>query len=155
MSVCTILLESYLTTKTGKLKTKIYMIHFLRKHNIISKYKKICLQLRRLRGSTSGQKIAWGREWQPTPGFVPGEFHGQRSLAGYSPWDHKESDMTEWLTTFKPFMGHHWLNEWLHFSPHYFFRITSFLENEIVAHKTNLPVVINGMSFYLPRYIKR
>ena len=32
-----------------------------------------------------------GREWQPTPGFLPGEFHGQRSLAGYSPWGHKES----------------------------------------------------------------
>ena len=33
------------------------------------------------------------RKWQPTPVFVPGEFHGQRSLAGYSPWGHKESDM--------------------------------------------------------------
>ena len=31
----------------------------------------------------------------PTPVFWPGEFHGQRSLAGYSPWGHKESDMTE------------------------------------------------------------
>ena len=30
-----------------------------------------------------------------TPVFLPGESHGQRSLAGYSPWDHKESDMTE------------------------------------------------------------
>ena len=29
-------------------------------------------------------------EWQPTPVFLPGEFHGQRSLAGYSPWGHKE-----------------------------------------------------------------
>ena len=33
--------------------------------------------------------------WQPTPVFLPGECHGQRSLAGYSPWGHKESDMTE------------------------------------------------------------
>ena len=31
-------------------------------------------------------KIPWRREWQPTPVFLPGEFHGQRSLAGYSPW---------------------------------------------------------------------
>ena len=38
------------------------------------------------------------RAWQPTPVFLPGEFHGQRSLAGYSPWGHKESDTTEWLT---------------------------------------------------------
>ena len=35
----------------------------------------------------------------PTPVFLPGESHGQRSLAGYSPWGHKESDMTEWLST--------------------------------------------------------
>ena len=37
------------------------------------------------------------RAWLPTPVFVPGESHGQRSLAGYSPWGSKESDMTEWL----------------------------------------------------------
>ena len=35
------------------------------------------------------------REWQPTPVFLPGECRGQRSLAGYSPWACKESDMTE------------------------------------------------------------
>ena len=32
--------------------------------------------------------------WQPTPGFLPGESHGQRSLVDYSPWGHKESDTT-------------------------------------------------------------
>ena len=37
----------------------------------------------------------WRRAWQPTPVFLPGESHGQRSLAGYSSWGHKESDMTE------------------------------------------------------------
>ena len=42
-----------------------------------------------------GGWIPWRREWLPTPVFLPGEFHGQRSLAGYSPWGHKESDMTE------------------------------------------------------------
>ena len=31
-------------------------------------------------------KICWRREWQPTPAFLSGEFHGQRRLAGYSPW---------------------------------------------------------------------
>ena len=40
-------------------------------------------------------KIPWRRAQQPTPVFLPGESHGQRSLAGYSPWGHKESDMTE------------------------------------------------------------
>ena len=43
-------------------------------------------------------KIPWRREWQPTPEFLPGEFHGQRSLAGYSPWGHKELDTTDQLT---------------------------------------------------------
>ena len=40
-------------------------------------------------------KILWRREWLPPPVFVPGEFHGQRSLAGYSSWGHKELGMTE------------------------------------------------------------
>ena len=43
-------------------------------------------------------KIPWRREWLPTPVFLPGEFHGQRSLAGYNPWGLKESDTTEQLT---------------------------------------------------------
>ena len=37
----------------------------------------------------------WRRKWQPTPIFLPGKSHGQRSLVGYSPWGCKESDMTE------------------------------------------------------------
>ena len=36
-------------------------------------------------------------KWQPTPVFLPGESHGQRSLVGYSPWGRKELDTTEWL----------------------------------------------------------
>ena len=38
-----------------------------------------------------------GREWEPTAVFLPGEFHGQRNLAGYSPWGPKELDTTEQL----------------------------------------------------------
>ena len=38
------------------------------------------------------------KKWQPTPIFLPEKFHGQRSLVSYSPWSHKESDMTERLT---------------------------------------------------------
>ena len=40
-------------------------------------------------------KIPWRRKWQPTPVFLPGESHGQRSLTGYSPEGCKESDTTE------------------------------------------------------------
>ena len=43
-------------------------------------------------------KIPWRREWLFTPVFLSGEFHGQRSLASYSPWGCKESDVTERLT---------------------------------------------------------
>ena len=40
----------------------------------------------------------WRREWLPTPVLLPGEFHEQRSLAGYSPWGRKELDMPEPLS---------------------------------------------------------
>ena len=40
-------------------------------------------------------KIPWRRKWQPTPVFLPREVHGQSNLVGYSPWGHKELDMTE------------------------------------------------------------
>jgi len=42
-------------------------------------------------------KSPWRRKWQPTPVFLLGEFHGQRSLVGYSPWGHKQLDTTEQL----------------------------------------------------------
>ena len=42
-------------------------------------------------------KIPWRRKWQPTPVLLPGKFHGQRSLVGYSPWGRKELDKTEQL----------------------------------------------------------
>ena len=48
-------------------------------------------------GDWVGQ-IPWRREWLPTPVFMPGEFHGQRSLAGCSLWGYIESDMMERLT---------------------------------------------------------
>ena len=41
------------------------------------------------------RKIPWSRKWQPTPVFLLGKFHGQRSLVGYSPRGHKELDTTE------------------------------------------------------------
>ena len=43
-------------------------------------------------------KIHWKDWWQPTLVFLPGEFLGQRSLVGYSPWGDTESDTTDWLT---------------------------------------------------------
>ena len=41
------------------------------------------------------RKIPWRRAWQPTPVFLPGESHAQKSLAPYGPQSHRESDTTE------------------------------------------------------------
>ena len=43
-------------------------------------------------------KIPWKREWLPTLVFLPGNFHGQRSLVGHSPWAGQRVDTTKWLT---------------------------------------------------------
>ena len=64
--------------------------------------------------------VCWRRKWQPIPVFLPGESHGQRSLVGYSPWGHKESDMTERLThtcsvcsTWRKYMDKHIFVIWV------------------------------------------
>ena len=59
---------------------------------------RICLQCRRPGSDPWVGKISWRRACQPTPIFLPGEFCGQKSPMGYSPWGHKESDKTELLT---------------------------------------------------------
>ena len=43
------------------------------------------------------------RKWQPTPVFLPGKSHGDRSLVDYSSWSHKESDMSELLSAHTEF----------------------------------------------------
>ena len=55
------------------------------------------------------RKIPWWRKWQPTPVFLLGKSHGWRSLVGYSPWHHKESNMTE------QFHFHFLFNNFLYF----------------------------------------
>ena len=60
--------------------------------------KRICLQMQEMeetRVQSLGWEDPWSRKWQPTPVFLPGDSHVQRSLAGYSPWGRKESDTTE------------------------------------------------------------
>ena len=53
-------------------------------------------------------KIPWRRAWQPTPLFLPGESPWtERSLAGYSPWGHKESETTERLSTAQGWEAEH------------------------------------------------
>ena len=62
------------------------------------RWSRIHLQCRRPRFNPWVWKIPWRRKWQPTPVFLPGEFQGQKSLAGHSPWDRKELDTTKQLT---------------------------------------------------------
>ena len=52
----------------------------------------VCLQCGRPGFNPWVGKIPWRRKWQPTLVLLPGNFHGQRSLVGYSPWGRKESD---------------------------------------------------------------
>ena len=59
--------------------------------------KSICLQCGRPGFDLWVGKIPCRRKWQSTPELLPGKSHGQRSLVGYSPWGHKESDTTEQL----------------------------------------------------------
>ena len=65
-------------------------------------------QCRRSRFSPGVEKIPGRMQWQPTPVFLPGKSHGRRSLEGYTPRGHKESDVTEQLNN-NP-MG--WTSRW-------------------------------------------
>ena len=54
-----------------------------------------CRNHRRCKFDPWVRKIPGRKKWQPTPVFLPGKSHRQRSLAGYSPWGRKELDMTK------------------------------------------------------------
>ena len=59
-----------------------------------------CRRHRRSRFDPWVGKIPWRRKWQPAPLFLPGKFHGQRKLAGYSPWGCK--GVRDWLAWDSP-----------------------------------------------------
>jgi len=64
-------------------------IWFLIQSSLVAQWWRLRLQCRGHRFDLWVRKIPWRKKWQPTPVFLPGEFHGQRSLVGYSPWGHK------------------------------------------------------------------
>ena len=66
---------------------------------LVAQTRGTCLPCRRRGFDPWVRKIPWSRKQQPTPGFLPGESHGQRSLVGYSRQGLKELDTTEQLTT--------------------------------------------------------
>ena len=75
---------------------------------------RICVKCGRPRFDSWVGKSPWRRKWQPTPVFLPGEFHGQRSLAGSNPQGLKKLDRTEWLTHFH--FNFAWFSSYLSFS---------------------------------------
>ena len=68
------------------------------------RWQRIHLQCRRPSFKPWVGKFPWRMKWQPTPVFLPGQAHGQRSLAGYSSWGHKQLEMTEQLTHTSQFL---------------------------------------------------
>ena len=80
-------------------------------------------------------KIPWNRKWQLTPVFLSEKSHGQRSLVGWSPWGHKESDMTEHICTTSSMSHTHnsvWVSE-AHWCP---FKLVGHYRNcERVMHQ--------------------
>ena len=91
------------------------------------------MRLKRYRFDPWVGKIAWRRKWHPTSTFLPGESHGQRSLAGYSQWSHKESDMTQYLSSYPTF-------DWFVFERdlrHYLLQLYHNKGSECVSNVTN------------------
>ena len=68
------------------LERGIWGEHRMQRDSLAAQWERLCLQCRRHEFNPWVRKIPWRRKWQPTPVFLPGESHGQRSLAGYSPW---------------------------------------------------------------------
>ena len=72
------------------------------------------------------RKIPWRRKWQPTPVFLPGECHGQRSLVDYSPWGHLRRVGRDWthshrgacpVLVYSRLWNVHWKHRWVWISP--------------------------------------
>ena len=62
--------------------------------SLVAQWTGTCLPTQKSWVQSLGQEDPWRRKWPPSPVFLPGKSHGQRSLAGYSPRGHKESDTT-------------------------------------------------------------
>ena len=73
-----------------------FLVHFSLsfKASLVAQTVKSQLQCRRPRFDSWVEMISWRRKWQPTPGFLPGECHGQKSLAGYDTWGCKETRLS-------------------------------------------------------------
>ena len=86
------------STKTSQHKCQIVEFRELERASLVDQWVKnlpAMQEIQEMKVLSLGQKIPWKRAWQPTPVFLPGESHGQRSLSGYSQSGHKGLDTTE------------------------------------------------------------
>ena len=92
--------QGHIVPKGSRGKSSFWLFQLLETSgaSLVAQMVKICPQYRRPEFDSWVRKIPWRREWQLSPIFLPGKFHGQKSLAGYSPCGCKESDMTEQLS---------------------------------------------------------
>ena len=91
--------EIFISAHHAKLKTDFHKVLYLFFQIVLFPDSSEVKNLPTMQGLIPGfGRFPWRREWQPIPVFLPKESYGQRSLAGYSPWGHKESDTTGLLT---------------------------------------------------------
>ena len=90
--------------RLGDLTAEWSLLQAFTWHNevLMAQQIRVCLQCRRHRRFRFNPwvgKILWSRKWQPTSIFLPGKFHGQRSLTGYTSWGHKETGLSAHIHT--------------------------------------------------------
>ena len=101
--------EAWRAAVHGMAKSRTWLSNWTElnwKYPLVAQMLKNLLAMRKTQFDPWVRKIPCRREWLPTPVFLPGEFHGQRRLASYSPQGQIESDMTEWLTLSKQSQGY-------------------------------------------------
>ena len=94
------------------------------------------------------RKIPWRRIWQPTPVFLPGKFHGQKSQVGYSPRGHKELDITERLSMHACMHIQEYLSDYLQYQQYHHHSVL----NSMLHWK--LQLFKQGWTFVLPFFFK-
>ena len=114
-----------------------------------------CRRRERCRLDTWVGKMPWSRKWQPTLLFLPGKFHGKRSLVGYNPCGCKESDMTEHTLTWEQLILYRDF-KWFFFTYEVFNSLRSgFLDLLILLfHISGRPNSLNVKSVIMFSFIK-
>ena len=82
--------QKYMTLKDICICVSIYIYIYASQVVLVVKIQLPMQEAQESRFNAWVGQISWSMKWQPIPAFLPGKFHGQKSLEGYSPWGHKE-----------------------------------------------------------------